>query len=216
MWQVDDAANLVDLLYVGAKSSELYSRLGLGRSRQLPLIRVLFVSAVVIVFACDGSPEATSNASGGGGGDCAADSGEGILMCEGGCTSPCGCDYCQFEGITKPVDGGVLICMGGGCYRFWEGTLCGYPEDAPCANDEYCVYGQSPCGGRGLCAKKPSACNLPCDGVCGCDGKYYCNGCSAFAAGIGYTYADKSCIPDGGDAGAADACATDAGACDTD
>lgn len=33
VWQVDDEAELVDVLYVGPKSDDLYDALGLGRSQ---------------------------------------------------------------------------------------------------------------------------------------------------------------------------------------
>ena len=38
--------------------------------------------------------------------------------------------------------------------------------------------------GEGQCIEGPPGCTGACDGVCGCDGTYYCNECSAHLAGV--------------------------------
>ena len=59
---------------------------------------------------------------------------------------------------------------------------------AQCAANEYCDYPPAAmCGiadGGGTCQPKPQACTGDCNGVCGCDGKLYCNACAAHLAGV--------------------------------
>jgi hypothetical protein len=86
-------------------------------------------------------------------------------------------------------DGGVQLCGG------FVGDMC--------AADEFCDFdyaGKNWCGGddsTGVCTKRPDVCGADCPGVCGCDGKAYCNACTAHAAGVDDTD-DTSCLPDGG------------------
>lgn len=120
-------------------------------------------------------------------------------MCDTGCQEVCGCCMCG-EGSTQPADGGYLLCVGG-CYTFVAAKTCGGLAEAPCGPDEYCDFpASSYCGGDdspGHCVKKPGACDASCPGVCGCDGKFYCNECMAQSAGTDGSQS-TSCMGDGG------------------
>ncbi len=77
---------------------------------------------------------------------------------------------------------------------------CGARAGNTCADDEYCAYepGQI-CGwadATATCKKKPEACTLQIDTVCGCDGKNYANACAAAVAGTG-VMAKRECNADG-------------------
>lgn len=62
----------------------------------------------------------------------------------------------------------------------------------PCPADMWCYAGVAPgCADPGACTPRPTQCLTVCPGVCGCDGKTYCNECVANAAGTGI----KSCVP---------------------
>ncbi|MFT3773609.1 MAG: hypothetical protein QM820_50180 [Minicystis sp.] len=67
-------------------------------------------------------------------------------------------------------------------------AVCGGKIGAPCGPDEWCQFDPSAqCGGfdeTGICQPKPPGCTADCPGVCGCDGKFYCNACSAHEAGV--------------------------------
>lgn len=79
------------------------------------------------------------------------------------------------------------------------GNTCGGLAGEPCASDEFCDYANGDCGGddgQGVCKKKPSGCTDDCPGVCGCDGKFYCNACGAQQAGVDDSNS-VSCLPDG-------------------
>lgn len=72
-----------------------------------------------------------------------------------------------------------------------------------CAGDEWCSYSLvGSCGKRGEtaeCKKRPGgSCETNCPGVCGCDGKIYCNACEAQQSGTDVS-TDKSCVPSGGE-----------------
>jgi hypothetical protein len=89
----------------------------------------------------------------------------------------------------------------GGASASDGGATCGGRRGNVCAADEYCEYGAGPsCGAAdntGLCTKRPTVCTEDCPGICGCDGKFYCNACGANAAGVPAT-GDKSCLDDSG------------------
>jgi hypothetical protein len=56
---------------------------------------------------------------------------------------------------------------------------------------------QSECGyadQTGHCEPRPGGCTKDCPGVCGCDGKFYCNVCEAHAAGVDDANT-MSCMP---------------------
>jgi len=64
-------------------------------------------------------------------------------------------------------------------------AYCGGIADIGCPDPdtEYCTLG-CPGGDRlGLCLPRPTDCSQDCPGVCGCDGKFYCNACEAHRAG---------------------------------
>jgi hypothetical protein len=78
-------------------------------------------------------------------------------------------------------------------------TICGGEVGKPCGPDEFCHFdpGLTPCGladGTGTCQPKPAGCLADCPGVCGCDGQFYCNGCSANAAGVDVN-PTLTCVP---------------------
>ena len=59
-------------------------------------------------------------------------------------------------------------------------------ESADCAPTDFCRFEAGECGpGRmpGFCEPRPEECTADCGGVCGCDGAYYCNECTAQRAG---------------------------------
>lgn len=77
--------------------------------------------------------------------------------------------------------------------------VCGGKMGSPCPADAYCDFGDGSCGvadQTGVCVPKPSGCTADCPGVCGCDGQFYCNACSAEATGVDVSSA-TSCLPDG-------------------
>jgi hypothetical protein len=81
------------------------------------------------------------------------------------------------------VDGGMLPDGGADA----GASRCGTRGAGPCASDEWCDFPDSACGAAdvgGTCQKRPTACTQDCPGVCGCDGRFYCNGCEAHAAGV--------------------------------
>ena len=67
-------------------------------------------------------------------------------------------------------------------------AACGGKAGIPCGPDEWCQFDPpASCGnddGLGICQPKPGACDADCPGVCGCDGKFYCNACGANVSGV--------------------------------
>ena len=65
---------------------------------------------------------------------------------------------------------------------------CGGKAGVPCSPDAFCQFDPAASCGNfdapGTCQPRPSACDLDCPGVCGCNGKFYCNDCVANAAGV--------------------------------
>ncbi|AKT39271.1 uncharacterized protein CMC5_034190 [Chondromyces crocatus] len=48
----------------------------------------------------------------------------------------------------------------------------------------------------GLCEPRPKGCDDDCPGVCGCDGKFYCNSCYAQSAGMDVSPGTTCAAPD--------------------
>lgn len=141
-----------------------------------------------------GSSGGASSGGGGSGGiDCSNVGCAMAPMCDEGCTAACGCCGCA-EGSEEPAPGGMKRCTGG-CYVFVPTKACGGLAGAACAADEWCDLPNG-CGfpdAMGACKKRPQGCYADCPGVCGCDGKQYCNACTANAQGID-SGDDKSCL----------------------
>ncbi len=106
---------------------------------------------------------------------------------------PPGCESCG---------SGELCCEGCGAgERFCApGPVCppidcppppGCADDVPCPPGFYCAY-PGACGGTGTCQPAPDGCTDDCPGVCGCDGRDYCNACSAQQNGSDVAH-DGSC-----------------------
>jgi hypothetical protein len=53
-----------------------------------------------------------------------------------------------------------------------------------CSPTSYCYFTDCGKSGPGTCMPRPSGCTADCPGVCGCDGKTYCNSCGAAAVGV--------------------------------
>jgi hypothetical protein len=79
-------------------------------------------------------------------------------------------------------------------------AVCGGKGGSPCGADEFCAFEPAAlCGyadGTGLCQPRPQVCTDDCPGVCGCDGAFYCNTCSAQAAGVD-VIDSKDCMASG-------------------
>lgn len=52
-----------------------------------------------------------------------------------------------------------------------------------CSSDEFCDQLGTDCGDWATCTPRPEGCTADCPGVCGCDGRVYCNACLARQAG---------------------------------
>jgi len=126
----------------------------------------------------------SGNVAGTGGIDCSNVGCAQPPMCDVGCTAQCGCCSCG-DGGEQPAPGGYLLCTGG-CWTFVAAKPCGGIAGTSCGADEWCDLPNG-CGGpdaQGVCKKRPQGCPEDCPGVCGCDGKQYCNACGANAAGV--------------------------------
>jgi hypothetical protein len=118
--------------------------------------------------------------------------------CPKDCPGVCGCDgklYCNacLAHAAGVDDTNVTSCMGDGGPK-----ICGTSSNITCSYDEFCDFadGCGAPGAAGICMPRPQGCTADCPGVCGCDGKFYCNACGANAAGVDVSES-KSCI-DGG------------------
>lgn len=90
-------------------------------------------------------------------------------------------------------DGGMPTPGLGGCsmsYPCPAGQLCNYAI----AGCNCGALGKSLCSG--VCSIPPTVCTSDCPGVCGCDGRWYCNECLANAAGV--SIGAKYFCPDAG------------------
>ncbi len=188
--------------------------------------RIAMVALALALGACGGS--SSSDGSGGGGGsDAGTGGGAGTAGSAGADAGACPADLsaavgkpcavegqsCGGESCTDPCQFcNVLMCTGGkwqqleafpdpNCNDTGTG-VCGGLVGATCADDEWCDMPDG-CGfpdAQGICKKKPQGCTADCPGVCGCDGKFYCNTCSANAVGMD-TGTSAACMVDGGGVG---------------
>jgi hypothetical protein len=67
-------------------------------------------------------------------------------------------------------------------------------KNADCEGTRFCYFA-SGCGktGPGVCKYAPGGCTGDCPGVCGCDGKTYCNACAAWKAGVSTDPSGAAC-----------------------
>ncbi|MBL8787121.1 MAG: hypothetical protein JNJ59_19610 [Deltaproteobacteria bacterium] len=74
------------------------------------------------------------------------------------------------------------------------GQACG-PGVGACDAAGYCVFpAANVCGDGGVvgvCEARTRGCQKDCKGVCGCDGKRYCNACSAQNRGVSVRHAGR-------------------------
>jgi hypothetical protein len=89
---------------------------------------------------------------------------------------------------------------GGGSGGTGGNGMCGGFAGLTCEGTDWCDYDDGGlCGnadGSGVCRPRPQGCPEDCPGVCGCDGKFYCNACTANTNGVDIS-GDTSCIPGG-------------------
>jgi len=97
------------------------------------------------------------------------------------------------------------------------GLSCGGLVGNTCGSEGYCEFEPRDCRAAldlsGTCRPRPTICTKDCPGVCGCDGKVYCNACLAHSAGVDDT-SDTTCLRlldagARGDAGAGEPCKTE-------
>jgi len=144
---------------------------------------------------------------------CGGDDSNGLCVkrpqdCLEDCPGVCGCDGKFYCNACTAHAAGTDDTDDTGCMPDAGGAACGGLAGVQCAADEWCDFPDG-CGypdALGVCKKRPEGCTADCPGVCGCDGKFYCNVCSANGLGID-TSNDTSCSP--GDAGSGSSCGSD-------
>lgn len=155
---------------------------------------------------------------GGGSGNCPADplsaAGQSCSVAGqscGTCADACvGCDIVTCIGgvwktTTVPPD--PKACTDGG-----QKNWCSLESMVLCKSSEFCDFSDV-CGvtKTGYCTAKPTTCDTSCPGVCGCDGKSYCNECEAHKVGVDVDPSSSKC-GDGGQSDAGSDAETDAAA----
>ncbi|WP_437729865.1 hypothetical protein [Sorangium sp. So ce1335] len=106
-----------------------------------------------------------------------------LAACGGSVDIPSGSGGADGAGGAGGASGITSSTSGGG------GTpvACGARSGGTCGADEYCDFPDDSCATFdtvGQCAGRPGVCPADCPGVCGCDGTFYCNACSAQQAGV--------------------------------
>lgn len=112
----------------------------------------------------------------------------------------CGTETCGATELCCAGCDGDVFCAGGPVCPDVSCPVDTCGSSADCGSDAYCDLPGASCGGTGVCAPRPEGCPEDCPGVCGCDGRTYCNDCMAAAAGVDVS--DDGCTtPPGGDCG---------------
>jgi hypothetical protein len=127
-------------------------------------------------------------------------------VCTADCPGACGCDgkfYCNAcvahtAGVDDTTGGNCIIDPPAPPPDAGSGQICGGIRGATCAANSYCSFTAAAiCGfadATGVCRPRPQGCTADCPGVCGCDGKFYCNACTAQGMGVDVNANDRSCL----------------------
>jgi hypothetical protein len=81
-----------------------------------------------------------------------------------------------------------------GCVGRCVNAFASCTSNADCEGSRFCYF-ESGCGktGPGVCKYAPGGCTADCPGVCGCDGKTYCNACAAWKVGVSTDPSGAAC-----------------------
>ena len=115
----------------------------------------------------------------------------------------CGCDNTTYSNKCVANAAGVNVASVGECDDPILDDVCGGSLGLVCGDDEFCDYADLSCGDEqavGTCVTKPLLCPIFPDPVCGCDGKYYKNACSANSSGVSVSD-DTACLDGEGPGG---------------
>jgi len=189
---------------------------------------LIFGLAAAIAVACGSSDDSSTSSTGGAGGQAGSDAsvGGGAGSSTGGSSTGGGAGTTSggsagttsggSAGTTSGGSAGTAGSASGGSAGTTgdagSGKTCGGKIGTPCDSTEWCDFAGT-CGAAdqtGTCKAKPQNCPDSCPGVCGCNGKFYCNSCDAAADGTDVSK-DKSCLPDAAvdDGGVGAACTGD-------